>query len=129
MMIPHERVAKELTARLRRKLGTKLHSLVLYGSVARKTATADSNIDLFLVIESNKLCEKVSDVSYDIDLENGVLTAIFCTTPGELDRYVERGSPFIENIAEEGIILYDDGTFKTVRDRLSKARRTVLTSG
>ncbi|MBI4285366.1 MAG: nucleotidyltransferase domain-containing protein [Chloroflexi bacterium] len=125
MTMPYERVAKALTRRLRKELGDKLHSSVLYGSVARKEAREDSDIDLLLVVSDSKLCERISDISYDVDLENGILTAVFCVTPEELGRYVEHGSPFIDNVAEEGITLYDDGTFTAIRGRLLEAGRGV----
>ena len=97
--------------------------IVLYGSVARNEAHKGSDIDILVVIEKEALYKTVSDISYEVDLENGTHTTIFWATPKELDNYIKRGSPFLESVAEEGVILYDKGTFNEIRRSLVGASR------
>lgn len=123
-MIPRfKKTIDELKEALTGELGNGLHSIVLYGSVARGQAGKDSDIDILLVLESDGLYDKALSVVYDVDLRNQSFTSIFWTTPDELGSYLERGSPFLENVSEEGIILLDDGTFAGIRGRLLKAGR------
>lgn len=123
-MIPRfKKTIDELQGALAKVLGKGLHSIVLYGSVARGQAGKDSDIDILLVLESDGLYDKALSIVYDIDLRNQSFTSIFWTTPDELERCLERGSPFLENVSEEGVILFDDGTFIGIRGRFLKAGR------
>jgi len=45
----HHKVAENLAAALRKAMGDDLHAVVLYGSVARKRARRESDIDVLLV--------------------------------------------------------------------------------
>ncbi|TET44685.1 MAG: YIP1 family protein [Dehalococcoidia bacterium] len=42
---------------------------------------------------------------------------------GSFKENLERGSPFLESVIEEGVVLYDDGTFEQVRRSLIEASR------
>lgn len=123
MVLNFKKTIDEIQRALSMESGKGLHSLVLYGSMARGQAGKESDIDILLVLESESLYEKCLGIVYDIDLKNQSFTSIFWTTPTELKRHLERGSPFLENIFEEGVILFDDGTFVGIRQRLIKAGR------
>jgi predicted nucleotidyltransferase len=116
----YENALNELRKGLLEELKDGIKSIVLYGSVARKEASEESDIDIFVVLKDNSLYRRVSDIAYKVDLKNGAATSIFWTTPEELAKYARDGSPFIGNVAQEGIVLYDDGTFAGVRESILK---------
>ena len=112
---------KELKDRLIKELGSSLDSLVLYGSIARQDYHAESDIDILLILEDKTLEEAAFGIAYDIDLKNSTFTTLFTVTPEEIKRYQERGSPFLDNVSEEGKILYDNGTWEKLRRSLIRA--------
>jgi len=110
----------QLKDRLVKELGNWIVSIVLYGSVAKKKAHANSDIDILLVVrdDDKRLYDQASKMRTKIDLDNNTLTSLVHISSEELERYIELGSPFIRSVAEEGVILYDSGTFKKVRESL-----------
>lgn len=120
MLKRYEAAVNELRKSLLKELKDGIKSIVLYGSMARKEAGEESDIDIFVVLKDNSFYRKVSDIAYKVDLKNGTATSLFWATQEELARYVENGSPFIENVVEEGIVLYDDGTFTRIRESIAK---------
>jgi len=123
MLKRYENTLNELKESLMRELKDGIKSIVVYGSVARGEAGEESDIDILVVLEDNSLYKKVSDITYKIDLNNRTATSIFWITPKELTKYVKKGSPFLENVVEEGVVLYDDGTFARVRESIVKKGR------
>ena len=67
MLISHTRAIKELTKILRPELGKNIHSLVLYGSVARNEADIDSDIDIMIDFEETKSLMKIGGIQYDLE--------------------------------------------------------------
>jgi predicted nucleotidyltransferase len=121
-------------------LGTRLVSLVLFGSVARGQAHASSDIDLLVVAEGfpergrdrrRILLEEWSRVRADRDLP-AVEWNLITKTPAEARFH----SPLYLDIVEDGILLIDrEGFFRLVmdamRDRMRElgSRRIFLEDG
>jgi len=120
MISRYEITLNELKSSLLKELGDKVKSIVVYGSVSRGEADEESDLDVFIVLEDNSIYRRVSDIAYKIDLKNRTATSIFWVTPEELMKYLKNGSPFIENVASEGFVLYDDGIFTRVRESIYK---------
>ena len=64
----------ELEEKLQRVYGNKLKAVILYGSVARGTATEESNIDIMVLVdgtaqELRTFEDQLSDVSTDISIK------------------------------------------------------------
>ncbi|MGC9094211.1 MAG: nucleotidyltransferase domain-containing protein [Candidatus Bathyarchaeia archaeon] len=110
----------KLSERVLNELGDRIQSIVVYGSIARGEATKDSDIDVLVVSRDKKDEEKVSDVSYEVDFENDFETFIMPIhlTGDEFEHRVKIGSPFIFEILKEGVVLYDDGTFQRIREKM-----------
>jgi predicted nucleotidyltransferase len=66
----YENTLNELRKGLLEKLKDRIKSIVLYGSVARKEASEESDVDIFVVLKDNSLYRKVSDIAYKVDLKN-----------------------------------------------------------
>jgi predicted nucleotidyltransferase len=119
-----------------------VRSVVLFGSVARGRAKADSDIDLLVVLEGFRSLGEALDRLVEVEFSprvaaeiewleaHGVAThlSFHPLTPQELHQH----PPILLDILDEGIVLMDDGTFTQVaeglRDRLAGlgARRVWL---
>jgi len=121
MLAAYMRTVEQLKDRLVSELGDSIESIVLYGSVAKKKAHENSDIDILLVTRdaSKSLYDRISKIRTKIDLDNNTLTALILMSSEELERFVKLGSPFMKSVAEEGVILYDGGTFKKLRESLA----------
>jgi len=113
----YAKAVEQLRDRLVRELGDEIDSIVLYGSVARNTASDESDIDILVVARGDEtgLYDKISKIRTQVDLENNTLTALVYVTSEELEHYFKLGSPFMKSVSEEGMILYDRGVFKRLR--------------
>lgn len=121
MVIDYKKVGAHLRDRLVEELGDRIESIILYGSVARNEADKDSDIDILVVTrdDDEKIYDRISRIRTIVDLNSNTLTTLVQMNRNELERYVKLGSPFIENVAEEGVILYDNGFFEKIRKALA----------
>lgn len=108
------------TEALKESLGESLVAVVLFGSVARREATAVSDIDLLLIasdLPDGRLARQQRLEAVDERLEprlqrlrqQGILTD-FCPilkTPAE----ARRMTPLYLDFVEDAVILYERGTF------------------
>lgn len=95
-----ERFAREAEDRL----GDRLLSLTLYGSVARGTEHAGSDVDLLAVVETEDDAEVLWDLAGEF-LKEGIVISIIPETPADVRKQMANGSRFIEDVAREGEVL------------------------
>ena len=97
----------ELVSEICKIYGDNLISIILYGSVARNTATEDSDIDIALLIKKNddEMYDRWLDVAVGLDLRYDQLIT---TSLIEEDRFNEMKDkmPYYINIDKEGIVLW-----------------------
>jgi len=95
----------ELRRQLEQLYGSRLRRLVLYGSQARGSATADSDIDVLVVlkgpVEPAVEVHRTSHIVSQLSLEHDVV--IVCVFVDEYDLENEQ-SMFMANIRREGIV-------------------------
>lgn len=83
-------------------------TLILYGSYARGEQRSDSDIDLLVLVNKNKVTwddeTKIAYPLYDIEFETGTVISpmIFSKNMWETQH---RMTPFYENVKKEGIVL------------------------
>lgn len=114
----YQKTAQEFAGRVRQRFGDAVHSIVLYGSVAKKTASEDSDIDILVLTEDGEsLRGELADISECLDFENNYVTFLIatCFTPERLRELARGGFPIGHHILTEGVVLYDDGTFERIR--------------
>src|SRR5206468_12389224 len=99
----------EFVRRLRRDLPANIIDVRLFGSEARGQATAESDIDVLVVVEPDDqraaLETRVVDIAFDVNLEFNVFISPVVITPAILSRPMWRQTPFIETVLREGIAL------------------------
>ena len=100
----------ELEEKLQRVYGNKLKAVILYGSVARGTATEESDIDIMVLVdgtaqELRTFEDQLSDVSTVISIKYSKVLSIIDISYQEYMRWVNT-SPFYRNVSKEGVILY-----------------------
>ena len=107
------------------KLGDRINAIIVYGSVARGEAGEESDIDVLIVGRDKEIRSRVSEISYEVDYENSFETFIAPVyyTKEEIEHRIKVGSPFIYEVWKDGVVLYDDGTFKGIREKVLGASR------
>ena len=90
--------------------GAHLKKVILYGSYARGDYTADSDIDIMILVDLNEieirnLRNKLSDITFDINCENDVLIMPIVQNEAVFEKWVG-ALPFYNNVNNEGVELY-----------------------
>ncbi|MCS7094180.1 MAG: nucleotidyltransferase domain-containing protein, partial [Candidatus Aenigmarchaeota archaeon] len=130
-MEPYESIIEKLLEALKNKYGDRLVSVVLFGSLARKEARKDSDIDLLIVIKDLpksrlKRQEEFLEVESHLEdllekTEGFVDLSPILRTPEEILKY----PPILLDIVEDGIILHDENDFfkKVIEDLREKLEK------
>ncbi len=83
-----------------------IEKAVVFGSYARNTQNRKSDLDLLLVVDTDKrFFDRYDDIEDICEYLPGVETDILIYTPGELER--NRTRPFIRSVLSEGITIYE----------------------
>lgn len=96
---------KSISNRLKQEYHAQ--KVVLYGSCAKGEETPDSDVDLFIVVNTNEnFFNRIAHVKGIIrDIRNGLAISPIVLSPEELEKRIEIGDVFINEILEKGISL------------------------
>ena len=89
-------------------LESQVIRIVLYGSVARGTNTAESDVDIALLLNGNLSREsedKLSDLIVDLNLKYDIVLSVI-DIDYEMFKKWEKVTPFYKNVNEEGVVLW-----------------------
>lgn len=97
----HEQAFEAFARQAHGALGESIRELILFGSTVRgETRGRDSDVDVFVILDSKDAEDELRDIAYDVSLEYGVVISIHAQTK---DRFEERKDhPFIKNVLREG---------------------------
>lgn len=124
MVLKYQLVIRELKELFVKEFKDKIDSIVLFGSATKgRYREGESDIDILIVAEDDSLYDKILDIVIEVDLEYNTATSLVYLTKEKFDKYLKWGSPFLENVIEEGVVLYDNGTFKRTRKSIVKASK------
>ena len=117
----HQKVIDALKEQLLAEFADEVHSIVLFGSVARGEANADSDVDVLIISDASRENKRrMHDISTHIDLENEMFTQLMFFSNRRLERAARMRSWFFTDVMNEGVILYDDGTYRRVRQEYTQ---------
>ena len=102
----------QLIARIAETIGRvyKPQQIILFGSYACGNPTEDSDIDLFIIKDTDvSIVDRFVEVKqliYDPQLRIPVSPLIY--TPEELEEHLNMGDDFVKEIMSEGKVLYEE---------------------
>ena len=88
--------------------GEYLVKIVLYGSYARGEQTAESDVDIAVILKdgnTEKMHEEMTDIVVDYELDQGVTLSVI-QIESEQFREWNKTLPFYQNIDQEGIVIW-----------------------
>jgi uncharacterized protein len=105
MNFKKDKSLKYLTETMRKKYGSKLKRIILFGSRARNDYNVESDYDLLVVFDklSSKIKNAVDEISGEILYEFNELYSIFPIS--EKDFKLKKHNPLFLNIEKEGILI------------------------
>ncbi|MEW8960065.1 nucleotidyltransferase domain-containing protein [Neomoorella humiferrea] len=103
----NDKAIKDFCELLKQQLGEKLLATRLFGSVARGTATPESDIDILVVVENEDkpTREIVIDAAVEINLKYDVVISPIIMSAARYSGPLFRETLFYKSIQEEGIPL------------------------
>jgi predicted nucleotidyltransferase/uncharacterized protein (UPF0332 family) len=121
-------LARDFSRRLYRELGNFLKAVIIFGSVAKKTETGKSDIDLLIVVDdiTMRMTPEVVE-AYRVITEKTIgetskrlhVTSMKFTAFWE---FVRAGDPVAINVLRDGIALIDSGFFDPLQVLLYQGR-------
>jgi predicted nucleotidyltransferase len=96
-------IAQALKARVRQV--APVRSVRVYGSRARGDAAPDSDLDVYIELESISpaLRQQISEIAWEVGFARNVVISTFVVTRDQLDNGPIGASPLIANVMREGI--------------------------
>lgn len=101
-------IVSEIVDGLRAIYSDTLFSIILYGSVAKDTATDESDIDIAIILKDAKKQlnrEKLVDFAVQLDLK---FDKVFSVVDIDYDEFLkwEKILPFYKNVMKDGVVLW-----------------------
>jgi len=89
----------------------QVERLILFGSKARDDAHPHSDVDVLVVVKeiTREQDDRVADYMGNALVEKGVNLAAIVLRSKNLQEQIEIGTPFVRNIAQDGIPLFGEG--------------------
>jgi len=105
-----EHILSTVTEHAKAVLGSKLHSVILYGSYARGDYNECSDVDIMIIADVNDgeqqaMRSKLYNPIDDLDIEYETITSIHLQSKETFDKWVGV-LPFYQNVISEGRVLY-----------------------
>ena len=94
------------------KIATKItgsfspEKIILFGSYAYGTATADSDVNLLIITDTNARSAERQRMISRLFYPRPISMDIVVKTPAEIKRAQKRVDPFINEILKKGVVLY-----------------------
>lgn len=81
--------------------------IIIFGSKARETATADSDLDLLVVIREGdwRLKDAVTQPGYLLAIRTDVVPSIMVYTADEWEFHRQRQAPFWRTVTRDGVVV------------------------
>ncbi len=92
---------------LRNIFGANLDRVILYGSVARGTATDESDVDIAVIVHdyTDEMHDQMIDLAVDLELDYDRVLSVLLINYNNFVEW-ENVLPFYKNVKQEGITLW-----------------------
>lgn len=104
---PHRAASSAFVQRARDRLDDAIDACYVFGSVARGTETAASDVDVLVVIadeaDIRAVDDQLLDIAFEVQLEHDVPIEVHSLRASEFEARRDRGEPFVRTILEEGV--------------------------
>ncbi len=103
-----DKISEDLRNGICGLFGTRLVSIILYGSVARGTHTEQSDVDVALIVKTNLTTEeedRLSDFVVDLNLKYDRTFSVIDIGQEAFEKWGDI-SPFYRNVKKDGIVLW-----------------------
>jgi predicted nucleotidyltransferase len=104
-LIREKPIVEEFKRRVERQFPGELIRLVAFGSRVRGDATAESDLDLLVVIRSEgwRRGDEIRALGYALELEHGVVLSIQVMSLGHYEKLRACGTQFLQAVEREGV--------------------------
>jgi len=104
------RLLEEITTEVRKLLGQKLKSVILYGSYARGDYDDESDVDIMVLVDSKgdelkEIEKKVFKIGWDISGDYNIIATVFANNYDYFHSWTPY-MPYFRNVMNEGVPLY-----------------------
>ena len=80
--------------------------IILFGSYAQGSPTLESDVDLLVIVKTNKSMLRLS-AEIALSLDHSFPLNIIVKTPEQIEKRIQNGDFFLENIMNHGRVLYE----------------------
>ena len=80
--------------------------IILFGSYAHGSPTLESDVDLLVIVKTNKSMLRLS-AEIALSLDHSFPLDIIVKTPEQIEKRIQNGDFFLENIMNHGRVLYE----------------------
>ncbi len=101
----YRKAVDEFVRRAKEQYGDRIEKIILFGSVARAEARAESDIDLLVIGDVS--VEELVDLSFPILLKHGEFISAKDMKKNQFELLAREKYSFVKNILEEGVVLYE----------------------
>ena len=123
----NRKIADTLVERLLDKMKDEVHSVILFGSVARGEANDKSDIDLYIISnDSSDTRRRVEKICAEVQKESGDIAPIHRLITDKLMFYTEASICRCNrtmNIINQGVVLHDDGAYRGILEEAEEELR------